>query len=186
MIIKILLSSLLLLTIALLSTTLCSTCSEYFGGQWYIHWYNCCDNCEDDDPYCDGFTWQGGSNVQYCGSCGENSFGGKFLKQYDCVNCDVQSNCTELVNKFNYPGLCWVWSKAFRGCCKKASYSNIASGYEVRKGSFVFCGDRICQDEENLQNCPLDCCPMVNANCTSSSSTKCLSKCCDESTCCLS
>ena len=170
--------------ITVLSTSLCSTCSEYFGGQWYIHWYNCCDNCEDDDTYCDGYTWQGGSKVQYCGSCGENAYGGKFLKQYDCVNCYVQSNCTQLVRKYNYPGLCWKWSMAFRGCCKKAAYSNIANGYEVTKETFTFCGDHVCQDDENPRTCPLDCCHLINANCTSSS-TRCVSTCCGESTCCL-
>ena len=160
-----------------------SSCAEYFGGQWYIHWYNCCDNCEEEDPYCDGWTWQGGSRVQYCGSCGENSFGGKLLKQYDCVNCDIQTNCTQKVGKYNYPGLCWKWSMAFRGCCKKASSSDSYSGFEVLKDSFTFCGDSVCQEGEDVVSCPMDCCPLVNDRC--SSSRECTPICCSEASCCL-
>lgn len=174
----------LLLAFVMISVSSSSTCNEYFGGQWLIHWYNCCDNCDEDNPYCDGYTWQGASNVQYCGSCGETSFNGKYLKQYECVNCDVQGNCSELVKKFNYPGLCWMWSMAFRGCCKSAASENTQNGYDVIKTSFSFCGDRKCQTGEDPTNCPLDCCPLVNEMCSGGSSVECLPVCCSESTCC--
>ena len=179
--------SLFILGLVLIMTTpsLCSTCSEYFGGQWYIHWYNCCNNCDEDSTYCDGWTWQGGSKVQYCGSCGENSFSrGKLLRQYECVSCDVQTNCTELIRKFNYPGLCWRWSMAFRGCCKKAANSEIQDGYQIRKEVFTFCGDGVCQEDESTATCPLDCCHLTNENC-SPTDTSCSPTCCGDSKCCL-
>lgn len=178
----------LLLVLVMVSTSSCSTCTEFFGGQWYIHWYNCCDNCEEESPYCDGWTWQGASNVRYCGSCGETSYNGKYLKQFECVDCNVQGNCSELVRKYNYPGLCWMWSMAFRGCCKSAASenSNLQTGYDVMKTSFSFCGDRKCQTGEDSTNCPLDCCPLVNNEvCSGGSDADCLPACCSESTCCL-
>ena len=90
--------TILLITIVAISSCQASTCREYYGGKKGIHWYNCCDNCGESNPCCDGRTWQGGSSGAYCGTCGKNSFGGKpWSTFYNCVNCDSQEKCAKKV-----------------------------------------------------------------------------------------
>ena len=173
---------------AVISSSQASTCTEYQGGKstifgHQVHWYTCCNNCRESNPYCNGITWQGGSSEEYCGNCGENTFGGRYEKQYNCQDCDTQEGCRINANDWDWPLLCWKWANSFSGCCKKATRSKKRQEViDVNSTSFTFCGDTICQDDESPTSCPLDCCYQVNSNCTVSG---CTPTCCGESSCCL-
>ena len=171
----------------MISSSKASTCTEYQGGvsSGGVHRYICCDNCGESNPYCDGRTWQGGSKVVYCGTCGIDSFGGKFRKSYMCQDCNTQVACARKASRGlgDIKGLCWRWAHKFGECCKKAlRFKKRQAVIDINSTSFIFCGDGICQDDETPTSCPFDCCYQVNSNCTVSG---CTPTCCGESSCCL-
>ena len=127
-------------------------CRQYdHGGVSGVHFYACCNNCNDDDMSCDGDTYQGGGTTDaLCGTCGtriaseQNS---RLTYTFNCDSCTKQQHCREFCNTKHpiarvLPGLCPKWIGCFRGCC----LSNKES----------FCGDNICCDGETTDNCPSD------------------------------
>ena len=152
-----------------------SYCTQYdHGGTSGIHFYTCCDNCNDgDDTSCDGHTYQGGGSTgSYCSSCGQHSQsgGGRVTYRFNCVSCSQQKRCEDECNKDwvakDVPTQCPRWSGCFRGCCVKASGKHQSKRQTTNGSTEVgeFCGDSICQAGEDHYTCPIDCCPSVNAN----------------------
>ena len=149
-----------------------SFCTQYdHGGTSGIHFYTCCDNCDDEDTSCDGHTYHGGGSTDdYCSTCGQHSTlgGGRVTYRFNCVSCNQQQRCEEECDRNwvskNIPGLCPDWAGCFRECCIKAAKSSQEE--EDAKGSDEsneFCGDSICQAGEDSSTCPADC-PSINPN----------------------
>ena len=175
-----------------------SYCTQWdHGGTSGIHFYSCCNNCNDNDPSCDRQTYQGGGSTEdYCGQCGNNSplGGGRITYRYNCVSCTQQNECKRKCNDLWFgltetlPGLCPKWLGCFRGCCLQAaaekenlnSCSKRAPSQKMEISGF--CGDYKCQNGEDNTTCPIDCCPQVNPECDDPS---CVPDCCLKSQCCL-
>lgn len=150
----------------------CSTCTQYkFGGTSNIHYYTCCNNCNDEDQSCDTTTYHGGGSTNdYCGSCGVPRGGGSKDFTFDCRSCPQQSYCETMCDDKwlgtlkQLPGLCGAWTKCFRNCCKKSltqiGKRNTDDVVEVDD----FCGDGVCQPEENNSTCFIDCCEGSECN----------------------
>ena len=169
-----------------------SYCTQYdHGGRSGVHFFTCCNNCNDNDRQCMGVTYQGGGSTDaYCGQCGLSSpsGGGRITYRF---NCDVQEACkrrcndeflglTEII-----PGLCPRWSGCFRGCCLEAQHNGVRRKRQTNTPQIIgqFCGDLSCQSGEDGMNCPVDCCPVVNpSDCNPDT---CNPDCCLEPHCCI-
>ena len=152
---------------------------------YQVHTYACCNNCGQSDTSCDGKTYHGGSSERYCGSCGRDTWGGKYKKSFQCVNCNTQNACASRASRFDWPGGCWLWMGSFRGCCRRAA--SVLSERErqttpLNITTMEFCGDAICRSNENPENCPMDCCYRVNSICNLSELSP---ECCGEQGCCM-
>lgn len=98
------------------------------GGKTGIHFFACCNNCNDPtDRSCDGTTYQGGgSTASYCNNCGEPVFSsrGRETYKFNCGSCAVQEHCRKMCNRNPFskciPGLCPAWIGCFRDCCVAA------------------------------------------------------------------
>ena len=171
-----------------------SFCTQYdHGGVSGVHFFTCCNNCNDQDTSCSGLTYQGGgSSGNYCNQCGNRSTSdglkGRPTYRYNCASCSQQLQCQNICNqKFistKVPGFCPYWSGCFRGCCRKAAANRKRQTNDGIVDVGMFCGDRVCQTGEDGSNCPVDCCPNVNPdacrqNCSNPS-------CCLEPRCCMS
>lgn len=161
-------------------------CTAYYGGGVSgVHHWACCNNCNDTtQKTCDGVTWQGGSKVKYCSSCGQNTGGGQAEYYFNCGSCYTQEQCKSrcssyFVNKI--PGFCWKWLECFKGCCL-ASASQPRNKRSISKLSF--CGDSVCSENESPDSCPQDCCYKVNSNNCTSNISQCSPTCCREPQCC--
>ena len=161
-------------------------CTGYYtGGTSTVHHWACCNNCNDPTSNtCNSNTWQGGSSGDYCGSCGQNTGGGRVKYYFNCGSCDDQQACSSKCDSkgYDFPGACWKWLDCFKGCC-------LASATQPRNkrdvSDITFCGDDVCSGNETPDSCPGDCCYKMNsANCTSDVS-KCTPECCHAPTCCL-
>lgn len=164
-----------------------SYCTQYdHGGVSKVHFYTCCNNCNDPgDQSCDGTVYQGGGTTgnEYCSRCGVNSpeGGGRITYRFNCGSCSRQRECEKICDENWFsktiPGLCPKWSGCFRGCCTQNSRKR-----DTGDAIGEFCGDFTCQETENSQTCPIDCCPLQNpTNCTSS---ECSPDCCLQPECC--
>ena len=68
------------------------------GSKSMLHFYICCNNCQESDTGCNGHTYQGrGATDAYCDMCGHSSKsrGGRAIYTYNCVNCSQQKSCEE-------------------------------------------------------------------------------------------
>ena len=141
-----------------------SFCTQYdHGGTTGIHWYACCNNCNDPgDKRCDKFTYQGGgSRGDYCSNCGQNSEagGGRPTYNFNCVSCAQQAFCKSKCDSGagfltkNIPGLCPAWAKCFKNCCVKATMMGNKRNTKDVVDVGNFCGDLICQEGEDTSNC---------------------------------
>ena len=91
------------------------------GGTSRVHFYACCNNCNDPDTSCDRRTYQGGRGyfsdpAEYCGSCGETDppEDGRETYHFNCGSCQEQNACEEYCDKTLYIakklyGLCPKW-----------------------------------------------------------------------------
>ena len=158
-----------------------------WGGTSGLHWYTCCNNCNDTDKSCDGKTYQTASTDHYCGSCGTDIGPNKPRKwkgEFSCGLCpgqnSVQRKCTKSLRKvYEIPGFCWAFTRCFKDRCKKKYSTNLAT-YDAPDPCFTL----TCDDGESVQNCPTDCCYRINPEqCTWANNT-CLPECCGETTCC--
>ena len=167
-----------------------SYCTQYdHGGVSSVHFFTCCDNSNDNDPSCAGTTYQGGGSTDaYCGNHGLSSSlgGGRITYRFNCVNCAQQAACEAKcdvvwANKY-IPGFCPRWAGCFRGCCVKADlkYGNRNKRDSNNTIDFEFCGDHVCQSDEDVDNCPIDCCSEIRPSCN----TNCTDLCCYEPGCC--
>lgn len=174
-----------------------SYCTQYdHGGKSGVHFYTCCNNCNDPgDRSCAGTVYQGGGTTgnAYCETCGEHSTsgGGRITYRFSCGSCSQQTVCETICdNKWlgfpkKIPGLCPLWAGCFRGCC-------IESQEKCKKrdtGCAIdeFCGDFVCQDTENSKTCPIDCCPHQNpTNCSMDTDCRLRPACCLQPECCSS
>ena len=111
-----------------------SYCMQFdHGGKSGIHFYTCCNNCNDPTgSSCDRTDYQGGgSKGDYCGGCGENTpkGGGRLTYAFNCVSCEQQSICENKCNREFFgltelvPGFCPRWAGCFRRCCLDAEQS---------------------------------------------------------------
>lgn len=95
----------------------------YIGGKTGLHHWICCDNCHDQEVNtCDGITWQGGSDLDYCDACGKNTGNGRVKYYFNCGSCTEQQRCRKECSSpiwLTRPGLCWKWADCFRDCCLK-------------------------------------------------------------------
>ena len=166
-----------------------SYCTQFdHGGASGVHFYTCCNNCNDDDSSCDGRAYQGGGTTgdDYCAKCGQNSASGsgRITYRFSCGSCNQQSYCQDYCDKralgitMYTPGLCPAWAGCFRGCCVGSQKRKTRTVVEVEE----FCGDFSCQDGENHTTCPTDCCPAYNPE--ECSPNTCNPECCYEPNCC--
>ena len=168
-----------------------AVCRQYdHGGTSGVHFYVCCNNCNDVDTSCDGDTYQGGGTTDnLCGRCGEripSEQRSRHTYTFNCGSCPLQRQCRDYCNKKHplakvTPGLCPKWLGCFRGCCLSINPS-FRGKRSVTVNQTLFCGDNICSDGETRNNCPLDCCPSVNP--TKCPSDKCTAGCCMQTDCC--
>ena len=181
-----------------LNGTLKGKLKEIYNKKVKVHFYTCCNNCNDDNDIqsnpCDNHTYHGGgSTYNYCSKCGTNKGGGRATYRFTCNSCDKQRECEDLCNtNLISPyilGFCPKWSGCFRKCCISGRNRNKKNTDSEEIGNF--CGDLICQNGENHENCPFDCCPIYNpTNCSLSCNTNgtsgcsCPPRCCEESHCC--
>ena len=169
-----------------------AVCNQYdHGGTSGVHFYACCNNCNDQDTSCNGDTYQGGGSTNsYCGNCGERTASERRSRHtytFNCGSCSSQRQCRDFCDEKHplaaiTPGLCPKWAGCFRGCCL-----NLNPTYRgKRSASDGFCGDNVCSSQspgENSNNCPIDCCPIVNP--TRCPASNCTETCCLQSRCCL-
>ena len=159
--------------------------SFWLGGDYWVHWYTCCNNCNSQDTSCDGKTYHGASNGTYCDACGTDNKAGDGYKRFDisdfsCGGCTGQEevlNECRLSLGWHYvtKGYCWEFSLCFEDLCKKQDDQGItpkATAY-----------DGVCNDGETEKDSPVDCCQKVNDACKWVNGT-CPPKCCGEPDCC--
>ena len=154
-----------------------------------LHWYACCNNCQDEDSWCDRQTYQSASSGKYCGHCGldigpktPENLGSEFY----CGLCEgqrkVSKHCLYDGHRqvfYDVPGFCWAFTGCFRDFCR-SRYHRKRSANPLPETCYNF----RCDHEETVQNCPVDCCATVNPNkCTWKNGT-CIPLCCSETTCC--
>ena len=174
-----------------------AVCKQYdHGGTSDVHFYACCNNCQDpggaSQQFCDGDTYQGGGTTSsQCGKCGQRTasqLGSRLTYTFNCKSCQQQRYCNDLCNEKHplatvTPGLCPKWIGCFRGCCldvnptfrgKRSAQVNVTN----------FCGDGTCTAGETKDNCPRDCCPTVNPRCAVPAG-RCGPRCCLDWGCCL-
>lgn len=142
-------------------------CSAYqFGGTSRVHFYSCCNNCDEGSPpSCDGVTYQGASTENYCGPCGKPRNGRPVRRNYlfgprqrKTAGCAAQTACVERCKAFDlFPGTCWMWTSCFSKCVRKSTKQNGQAN--------EFCGDGLCTQNENSTTCPIDCCGHVDPEC---------------------
>ena len=168
-----------------------AVCKQYdHGGTSGIHFYACCNNCNDDDTSCDGETYQGGGTIDnLCGTCGDripSEQSSRHTYTFNCDSCVQQRQCKDYCNNQHpyaksIPGLCPKWVGCFRSCCHSITSSSRGKAFTAGN-QIPFCGDNICSDQETSDTCPSDCCPTVNPkDCPSDQ----CSDCCMEATCCI-
>ena len=165
-------------------TTSPAFCNGYYtGGISGLHHWACCNNCNDPSfTDCDGTTWDGGSNEEYCSTCGQNTGGGRVKYYFNCGSCSTQQACSRRCSGNDFPGLCWRWLDCFKGCCLASATQPRQNKVQVSELSF--CGDGTCSKSETPDSCPPDCCYQINGKaCGSTSSNS--SLCCGETGCCL-
>jgi hypothetical protein len=162
-----------------------------FGGISRYHVYECCNNCNEEHPYCDGKTYQSASKGIYCDKCGvDNSNGsGLFAFQFPCGGCArqnlVNETCLKKVQKYHLdrPGFCWLYAFCFSAYCVLSEKDNLLySNYTIPDTCF----DLVCDLGENTENCPVDCCRSVNKQCNVDIMDKKIVPplCCTQSSCC--
>ncbi len=173
----------------------CSYCTQYdHGGVSSVHFFTCCDNSQEKEANCAGTTYQGGGSTgDYCDDDGLSSEegGGRITYRFNCVNCAQQSACEDKCDEEwfgitnNVPGFCPKWAGCFRGCCVEADRKNGNIKQNITNSNntidFEFCGDFVCQSDENVDNCPIDCCSEIRPSCNSN----CTDLCCYEPGCCV-
>jgi hypothetical protein len=103
---------------------------------------------------------------------------------FSCGGCDgqdtISKRCKNWLNSI--PGFCWQFAWCFKDKCRNQYGNN-------RKRSAVdvpdTCYNKVCDDGENVNNCPHDCCQAENDKCKMTED-ECIPECCGESTCCSS
>lgn len=152
--------------------------STFFGRE--VHRYACCNNCGDSDTSCDSQTYHGGSNQDYCGSCGSSSWpSSSRMGSFSCEGCSEQNSCDSNCWYWDWPLGCWCWVNCFQRCCARAYSRGKRSIAEME-----FCGNGVCSEEETVANCPMDCCQQINTACTLRKG-ECIPECCGEPSCCM-
>ncbi|CAH1781406.1 unnamed protein product [Owenia fusiformis] len=189
----------------------CMNCR--WGGQTGVHFYTCCNNCDEPDNECDGVEYDSASNGDYCGKCGVDSADGDGTcnkgegDTFQCGGCDgqtkIKTKC-DSVWLYRVPGFCWAWQMCFNKLCKKVHGRRPGKRSTGKIESIVkrqtadirddFCGDGVCNLDETTTNCPMDCCGLLNPVCIwetyfalcfpDGSCDKCPPLCCSEPTCC--
>ena len=99
-------------------------CTGYYaGGQSGVHHWACCNNCNDSTPNsCQTQTWQGGSSIDYCGTCGRKTGEGQEKYYFNCGSCETQNRCKTMCGGWrSWPLFCWNWLDCFKDCCLKSS-----------------------------------------------------------------
>ena len=158
-------------------------CQNYCkGGTTGFHFYTCCNNLdESSDEVCNWRTWQGVTkeykNGKYCGYGGSNepvgipnvhigcknyNFGSS---SYGCGGCSGQLATQRKCDKWNeVPLTCWWFQSCFSEQCKV--YQSFASSalYESSENENL-CGNGLCDNDESVESCPMDCCQTVNQQC---------------------
>lgn len=161
-----------------------SFCTGYYaGGISKVHHWACCNNCNDPtDRTCDGNTWQGGSSIRYCDSCGRNTGGGRLKYYFNCGSCDNQQACADKCDSYDIPAFCWKWLDCFKGCCLESA-TQPRSKRDI--SDITFCGDGICSETESVATCAVDCCYQMNSMNCSQGINNCSPECCHAPNCCL-
>ena len=139
--------------------------------------YVCCNSCGETNPNCLGTTYRSGSSGDYCSRCGVNKLNSayKISEPFSCGGCAGQTRKKDSCRArySTIPDSCWLFRACFERYCKKEQ------GFSVGT-----CFNGVCGDEENVDNCPADCCPQKNPqNCTLVHG-KCPLDCCGEFSCC--
>ena len=160
------------------------------SGQWPTDNDNTNDeeSSVDEPQSCDGLTWHGGSTSSYCGSCGNNTGGGRPKYHFNCGSCSQQNECKDYCSGpiRSLPGFCWLWLDCFKGCCL-ARNEHPTQGTTETIETMSFCGDGTCGSGETSSTCPSDCCYQVNSHCDPSNPNFINEEyeCCGDVGCCL-
>ncbi|XP_021368447.1 uncharacterized protein LOC110460063 [Mizuhopecten yessoensis] len=120
------------------------------GGISRLHWYSCCNNCKNGVNSTCLSIYQSASKEQYCNKCGRDTKKGNGKprsdgQQFNCGGCQGQANVDRKCRSWwkEIPGFCWAYSLCFKKQCE---------------GKYKNCGNRVCDDGETKDNCPIDCC----------------------------
>ncbi|XP_066296291.1 uncharacterized protein [Branchiostoma lanceolatum] len=165
-------------------------CYFKWGGKSGLHYYICCNNCDENNgqPVCDGTTYDGASDGDYCGHCGvDKGNAKKKISTFDCGGCDGQTKVKKACDKKHknlIPGFCWKYSDCFEKGCKNLLKA-IGNNSTIDDMDYEpFCGDGRCGSEEDHNSCPYDCCSTYNQDDCRPHCDLCPPECCGEPGCC--
>lgn len=159
-----------------------------------LHFYTCCNNWDEaQPPSCDKKTYHTASSGQYCGSKGANIGKGKrYSYRFKCGGCDGQYEVEKWCKRKspNLPLFCWKFTQCMETNCIFWSSEAIDHGMPMLEfiqsnNSTFSCGDGLCDAPETIDNCPLDCCQLINPQVCKASIDVCSPECCGDSGCCL-
>jgi hypothetical protein len=140
--------------------------------------YVCCNNCGETNQNCLGTSYRSGSIAQdYCDRCGGNKlrFGRKASEPFSCGGCAGQTR-NQMTCRAQYstiPVACWLFRGCFEHECMKEQRYSVDT-----------CFNGVCDAEENIGNCPADCCQQKNPQNCIVVNGKCPLTCCGETNCC--
>ena len=164
------------------------TCQSFkWGGTSGVHFYTCCNNCNERDTSCDRKTYHSASGDLYCDRCGTDNVkgNGQPFHSFSCGGCTgqnkIQEKCLSGIRRiYNIPGFCWVFTWCFKDKCK-AQFSN-GLGFQVMTSDDTSY-DLQCNNGETVKDSPVDCCQTVNDQCKFVDG-QCPPLCCSEPDCC--
>ena len=162
--------------------------SFLLGGSSGLHFYTCCNNCNEQHASCDGRTYQSASNGRYCDTCGRDNAQGNGITYHNftCGGCAgqamIKARCLEGFFDVldNIPGFCWVFTWCFKAKCKDQFPQRLGSQVMSSNATSY---DLQCNNGETVEDSPVDCCQTVNDQCKFVDG-QCPPLCCSEPDCC--
>ena len=138
--------------------------------------YVCCNNCGEANGNCFRKTY-GSGLLAYCDQCGKNMLNSaqQVSQSFSCGGCDGQLRRARACHAryHSLPAACWLFRACFKHKCEREEES-----------SAYTCFNEFCDANEDVNNCPEDCCQQKNLKSCTLVNGACPLKCCGENTCC--